>query len=167
MQGFSAAYSKFPVVFPNQQSVDHALRIRWRENVKVNFDHTFRKITRPTYLHSFSTTRPNSTSLPHRTSQSSPPHTRPHPTTRPPKSTRPPRRRHQFISSVTQPFHFAVRHHFVLTLSLDHLCAAAVDSLPRSPYYSITKRGLDHRLVVLTIPILAHRKITRPLDFTG
>ena len=99
--------------------------------------------------------------------KNSPPHTRPHSTTRPPKSTRPPRRRHQFISSVTRPFHFAVRHHFVLTLSLDHLCAAAVDSLPCSPYYSITKRGLDHRFVVSTILIPAHRKITRPLDFTG
>ena len=98
--------------------------------------------------------------------KNSPPHTRPHSTTRPPKSTRPPRRRHQFISSVTRPFHFAVRHHFVLTLSLDHLCAAAVESLPCSPYYSITKRGLDHRFVVSTIPIPAHRRITRPQRFT-
>jgi len=38
--------------FLNQQCVDHALRISWRENLKLNLDHSFWSATRPLQIHS-------------------------------------------------------------------------------------------------------------------
>jgi len=150
--------------------VNHALKIRWRENVKLNFHHTFRKsLDLPIFIFQpLDLIQPFFLNAPHHDSLS---RTRPHQITRPLE-------RHS-TASPPSPSSFAYLLDLLTLLFTVTLFSIYSDpSAPpqSSPYlvhhrslrdYLITKRGLDRRLVVSTIPIPAHRRITRPLDFTG